>query len=318
MAEARDPVQPVRSVITLSARRTFSSSPTSGKTSGVSHTVHPALRGLVRAVRSYDYGGLPAGVHYGLPSTSLTLIVTVDEPLQVAHGGAPHRFGVLVSGLHTSPAVIGHDGSMRGVQLDLAPLAARALFGVPAGEISEGSFELQEVARQTARLIERHLDQTMSRSSSCQTSLDDAAGARYGPDFWQEMADGVQQALLGPLREHSTAPELVAATRQIERAHGALSITDLGRQMGWSDRHLSARFRGELGVTPKTLARIARFTRASTLVSEGRPLASVAAECGYADQSHMTRDFTQFAGASPRRWMDEDIFMTGSDSFNTV
>ena len=71
---------------------------------------------------------------------------------------------------------------------------------------------------------------------------------------------------------------------------------------------MADRFRAELGVTPKTAARIFRFERACGLLSHLRqPLADVAAACGYADQAHMTRDWSAFTGASPKAWIGNEL-----------
>ena len=71
---------------------------------------------------------------------------------------------------------------------------------------------------------------------------------------------------------------------------------------------MTNRFRAELGVTPKTAARIFRFERACGLISVLRlPLADVAAACGYADQAHMTRDWNAFTGASPKTWIANEL-----------
>lgn len=69
-----------------------------------------------------------------------------------------------------------------------------------------------------------------------------------------------------------------------------------------SERQYRRRFRERVGVGPKLLARIQRFQQALRRVGT-MPLAAVAAECGYADQSHLVRDFRQFAGLPPSQWL---------------
>ncbi len=56
-------------------------------------------------------------------------------------------------------------------------------------------------------------------------------------------------------------------------------------------------------------SRVLRFERARrALERRGRPgLAEVAAECGYFDQPHLTRDFNEFAGCSPAVWISEEL-----------
>ncbi len=97
-------------------------------------------RALVAGYSGYRMAGQRPARHRGLPSPYLTLIFTLDEPLMVAGhpdpGQAAASYDTLAGGLHTSPALIEHDGRQSGVQLAVSPLAARALFGMPAGELA--------------------------------------------------------------------------------------------------------------------------------------------------------------------------------------
>jgi transcriptional regulator GlxA family with amidase domain len=80
---------------------------------------------------------------------------------------------------------------------------------------------------------------------------------------------------------------------------GAVRVEQLARETGWSRRHLSARFREEVGMPPKAFARLVRFQRAAGLLRAGADLADAAYACGYADQPHMNRDFRDLFGAPP-------------------
>jgi transcriptional regulator GlxA family with amidase domain len=64
---------------------------------------------------------------------------------------------------------------------------------------------------------------------------------------------------------------------------------------------LIARFRDQIGLPPKLLARVIRFDRAVRVLRApgSTSLAAVAFDCGYADQAHLNRDFREFAGTSP-------------------
>jgi hypothetical protein len=98
------------------------------------------LRPYVAWYTGYRQRGVPPARHRGLPSPFLTLIFTLDEPLTVvAHpdpGQPPGEFGTLLGGLHSAPALIGHEGAQSGIQLALRPLGTRALLGLPAGELA--------------------------------------------------------------------------------------------------------------------------------------------------------------------------------------
>ena len=84
----------------------------------------------------------------------------------------------------------------------------------------------------------------------------------------------------------------------LRASHGTARVADVARAVGWSERHLAARFRAEIGLTPKAAARVIRFDRARRMIP-GSNGAIVAATCGYADQSHLVRDFVEFTGLRP-------------------
>ena len=62
------------------------------------------------------------------------------------------------------------------------------------------------------------------------------------------------------------APEVGWAWRQLLRAGGAVRVSALVAETGWSGRHLTSRFRTEIGLTPKAAARVIRFSRARHLL----------------------------------------------------
>ncbi|WP_309056326.1 helix-turn-helix domain-containing protein, partial [Streptomyces sp.] len=62
---------------------------------------------------------------------------------------------------------------------------------------------------------------------------------------------------------------------------------------------LWARFRSQIGLTPKRAARLIRFDHAAHRLAAGHRAAVVAAESGYADQSHLHREVVAFAGVTP-------------------
>lgn len=87
------------------------------------------------------------------------------------------------------------------------------------------------------------------------------------------------------------------------REHGTLRIGALAAEIGWSRKHLLQRFRAEMGLGPKALARMLRFHQACRLAQQpGSEWAQVAAAGGYADQAHLAREFIDLAGESPQAW----------------
>jgi AraC-like DNA-binding protein len=83
-------------------------------------------------------------------------------------------------------------------------------------------------------------------------------------------------------------------------ARGA-SVEQVARELGVTRQHLRRRFLDRVGVGPKTFARVARFRRVLDAARRGRrpEWAGIAADLGYADQSHLIAEFREFAGSTP-------------------
>ncbi len=263
-------------------------------------TTHPALAGFVRAITGYRYDGLPAGVHVGMPSTTITLVISLDDGLVVswpATDARPRRFDAVVSGLQDGPAHVHHGGAQEGIQLELSPAGVRRLLGTPVAELAGASAELRDVVGRSA------------------TSLRDALADV--PD-WRHRYRLVQRALLRWLTDGppaGPAPEVGHAWRLVVGSGGTTPIGRVAAEVGWSTRHLGERFRAEYGLSPKTVARVARFDRSHALLRRrGTSIAAVAARCGYADQAHLTRDWRDIAGITPTRWWaDDDLAFVQDD-----
>jgi AraC-like DNA-binding protein len=112
----------------------------------------------------------------------------------------------------------------------------------------------------------------------------------------------VEEWLIARLNERYQPSVLVCrALSQIESAHGNIGIEELARHAGVSRKALNERFRREVGLGSKALARIVRFKHAARCLggSYRASWAELAAHCGYYDQSHMIRDFRAFSGMAP-------------------
>ena len=90
---------------------------------------------------------------------------------------------------------------------------------------------------------------------------------------------------------------------------GRIDIRSLAREAGWSRKHLTARFREQIGLPPKMMARVMRFNRVTAMlrVAEDVKWAEIAHRFGYYDQAHFNRDFREFAGMTPRDYFGRVI-----------
>jgi len=70
---------------------------------------------------------------------------------------------------------------------------------------------------------------------------------------------------------------------------------------------IAERFRREIGLAPKSTARVIRFEQACDRQrhADRPPLAQIAAEAGYVDQSHLSRDFRTLPDMTATQWLAE-------------
>ncbi|WP_091930831.1 helix-turn-helix domain-containing protein [Blastococcus sp. DSM 46786] len=259
----------------------------------VVHRPHPVLRPDVAAALGYRHEGFPPGEHLGLPSPWLTVVLTLDDPLEMAAhpdpAQSPGRFDALVGGLHTRPARIVHPGRQAGIQLSLTPLGARALLGVPAGELASADVALEDLLGPAG-------GELLARVRAA--------------DGWPARFAALDQGLLRRLRDDDGVPaEVGEAWRLTTAGGGRLRVAQVAARVGWSTRYLERRFRAETGLGPKEAARVVRFDAArralAARVSRGLPpdLAGLAVAAGFSDQAHLTREWTAFSGLAPTRWL---------------
>jgi AraC-like DNA-binding protein len=111
------------------------------------------------------------------------------------------------------------------------------------------------------------------------------------------------EALLRKLPPLVEDPTCRKAALVVETRGGRLKVGELADGFSLHPRGLERRFRAQLGLSPKLLARLARLWRLLHRLRDGGfgNLAGLAFECGYTDQSHMIRDFKEFTGHLPGR-----------------
>lgn len=136
----------------------------------------------------------------------------------------------------------------------------------------------------------------------------------------EDRLDRLEAILLDHLRPaaHRTGTvDVVGLARWVQREPTSLTVSRLADVAGVSRRHLTRVFREVVGVTPKRFCRLARFHMGLRYAGAGPGVrwAQVAAELGYADQSHMIAEFRELGGLTPevlaaRRWFNPFILDT--------
>ena len=218
-------------------------------------------------------------------SLVVPLIISFGTPFPIALGREPDtadRQPSFAAGLYAGPVLIKSDGGAECVQVDFTPLGAYRFFGSAVVDLAARMIDMSDVLGRDGRQLREQL------------------GATPG---WQNRFDLVED-FVADRANHLPSPEIEFAYRRLARSAGGARITALAKEIGWSRKHLVNRFRSELGLAPKPVARIMRFHRACRLAhtGEARGWAGVAAESGYADQAHLAREFSTLAGESPTAW----------------
>jgi AraC-like DNA-binding protein len=99
-------------------------------------------------------------------------------------------------------------------------------------------------------------------------------------------------------------PAVLLARQTIDAAPGAFMalprLADLG---GLSPHHFLRVFKAEAGLTPHAYQLQRAIEHGKTLLAAGTPICEAALACGFADQSHFSRLFRQFTGATPRQYV---------------
>lgn len=204
----------------------------------------------------------------------------------VRHRMLPLNLAVLVldltggSRLVTGPRAVatteGETTWRHGVCIGLTPAGALALLNVPMPELVGRNARLADVLgeRREAELAER---------------------LALAPT-WQERFELLDDVLT-PKREPDSF--VMRAWHRLQQPAHRVRIGELAEQMGVSRRLLQTRFQRDVGLSPKTVARIARFQRSVFQLTRSKGLPDIAAECGYADQAHFQREMRAMAGLTP-------------------
>lgn len=269
----------------------------------------PALASIVRCVWTLEghADDLGAAIQPVLPDGCPELVVHLGDAFERLHnGGAIERQpAALIAGQLTSQLSLRATGRIAVVGVRFHPDGAAALVRTPQHELADLTIGIDDVSAPLFRSIEDARDMTgslMSRSDARDIGTAEAAAS----------------AIVTGLLAHAQGAQVDGRVRQavtiIERNHGRVSIDRLARHVGLTRRHLERRFHALVGISPKRLARIARFQHALRVlggndgVSRGT---QTAAECAYADQAHFVREFRELAGCPPEAHLLRNAELNG-------
>jgi AraC-like DNA-binding protein len=238
------------------------------------------------------------------------IIPDACSDIVVVGDSAPHVAGPATR-THVAPETPG----MRVVGIRFRPGATRVAFGCDANELLDEETELRAVCGVAVSMLADELTHAQS-----------ADVARAALERWVRA-----RVVRDPHRDASARSAANALVSGRVR-----TVRELGHALGWSARRVHREITATCGYGPKTLQRIVRMQRVVRRVlrkgggewgvgGDGThlgsrdympPLARLALDAGYADQAHMTRDFRDLTGFTPRqllarthadvgRWLDD-------------
>lgn len=247
------------------------------------------LRSVVRDYEGYVETAPQPVRRRELPGAQVVVIVNLGPPYRLLdpatpedHARAVEHKGGFVAGLDDSFAITESTGRAHCLQCNLTPLAAYRLFARPMSDLTRQVVAFDDLLGTEALLLTERL---------------------AGLPSWAERFALLDATLAGQLAEApSPSPEVVWAWRQLARSGGQTPISLLTTELGWSAKRLIARFREQVGLPPKQMARLLRFQHAAAELSntELPDWCEFAQRHGYYDQSHLINEFRQFAGDTPQ------------------
>jgi AraC-like DNA-binding protein len=225
-----------------------------------------------------DHSAAPIDLR-AVPHSAVTLVIEFGPGrLEIDHAAGHQQHGCVIAGLAFGRLQARGEG-IESLQVRLSPVVAHATLGATPADLSHTVVTLEDAwGREATRIREQ---------------LHDAPS-------WEDRF-AIADAMLLRLYEAGPAvdPEVARAWERIVGSGGQMRVDELALETGWSRTRLWARFRSQTGLSPKAAARLVRFDHAAHHLAAGVSVAQVAAEGGYADQSHLHRDVLSFTGATP-------------------
>ncbi len=241
---------------------------------------HKSLSGLVRSIWCYqsnpihDYEQIQPGT-----GTQLIFNLQSDELAHRSVAGTHYkRTGpVAIQGVLTTPVLIETSQKRNLCGVAFSSFGLTALCELNASRFTDTIVDASDVWGEKAMNLRNELIDEADLSSRCQM---------------------IENFLVGQLITDSNENKLIAKILLQMKNGDTLSV--IRQKVGLSQRGLYSLFERRIGVRPKTFARIERFATTLDAISADEPLSKIAADKGFSDQAHFSREFQTFAGYTPR------------------
>src|SRR5688572_1754925 len=225
-----------------------------------------------------------------LPTGTIELVINLREnELRIYDAEQPEicsRFsGAVVSGAYEKGFVSDSEEEAFIIGIHFKPGGAFPFLGLPADELADTHVDLDTLWGYSANLL---------REQVCEATT---VNQRF-----HLLETALTEHLFHPIEHHYS----VATALDVMEERGDVSVRDIAKDVGLSQRRFAQLFKREVGMTPKLFSRVQRFQRARAIIHQQEKAADwagLAMECGYFDQSHLIREFREFSGVSPANYL---------------
>lgn len=259
----------------------------------VSRVPEIRLRPYVQSIEGYRESRATQTIRRReLPWPGVVLIINFGPPWRLTDprlSARPAEYDSFLAGVYDSYVITESVGLSCCMQVNFTPLGARLFLQMPMSELANRTVRYEEIA---------------GRGGA------DLAAELYDAPDWDARFTLLESVLRHRIGTGKGAcPKVTWAWQQLQRDGDNRPIASLATELGWSHRHLIAAFREQIGLAPRTLARIVRFHRAIRLLDgvEQVRWVEIAHRAGYYDQAHFNRDFRELAGAAPGEFLRRTV-----------
>jgi AraC-like DNA-binding protein len=224
-----------------------------------------------------------------VPDGCVEIVFNFADPFADDRGAQPLD---LIAGQMTGPVTTVATGTVDLIGVRFWPGRAGAALRTPMWELRDRLVDASSILTGAATLVE-----------SLRELPDDARLDHLSTELSRRFSAGRPRHL--DAVDH--------ALRLIETHRGRVAIDRVARRVGITRRHLERRFKDEVGLGAKHLARIIRVHAALQLMGRDPLLsgAELSAQCGYSDQAHLIRECKALTGRTPARLMTAERSLAG-------
>ena len=171
------------------------------------------------------------------------------------------------------------------IGIKFQPTALYRMFGLDMSQVTDDVRPFEEVLSTEVSRLQKIAPQLMDHESTLSEI-----------DTW--------------LSEVSVSDDSATVSNALEllfRKRGMIGVKELAEASGVTERQLERLFLKQVGLSPKFYSRVIRFSHIFALIEEGDySWAQVAFKSGFTDQSHFIKNFKEFTGEDPSKYLFED------------